>query len=275
MNIYTIIIYLIGSIILTLILNYLENKKDNNFLDYIIITNIYILILSYLFKNNSNNIFLVVLFQTIINFLYITYIKEMSIFTNNKYNLIKYLLNIVTTYLLNIHFINKVKTIFLDPEQTKLVIWILIIGYIYLNLKNNFKINEIKSTKKLFYQNTEYIVMQYAKFKTKYYKDIKLKNKDLIPLIYSIMIYENYNKPILSRKLEKYKIFNKSNKYGIMQVTSNKYIDDLSSIKIATKRLEEIAKNNKDIKGIITSYYKEYKKEIFNIYKEIINFDQK
>ena len=96
--------------------------------------------------------------------------------------------------------------------------------------------------------------MQYAKFKTKYYKDIKLKNKDLILLIYSIMIYENYNKSFLTRKLEKYKIFNKSNKYGIMQVTSNKYIDDLSSIKIATKKLEEIAKNNKDIKGIITSY---------------------
>lgn len=117
--------------------------------------------------------------------------------------------------------------------------------------------------------------MQYAKFKTKYYKEVKTKKKELIPLIYSIMIYENYQKPRLIRKLEKYKLFNKQSKYGIMQVNSNKYIDDSSSIKLAIKKLEQLSNDKNDIKEIVSSYYKSYKKEIIFIYKEIINFDKK
>ena len=215
MNIHTIILYIISSLVLGIILNILENKKEDNFLDYIIISNIYILLLASFFKNHSNNIFLIVLFQTIGNVLYITYIKELPFFNNNKYNILKYMLNIITTYLLNIFFINKVKTILIDPEQVKLVIWILIISYIYLKLKDNIKLNKLKENKKLFYQDEEYIVMQYAKFKTKYYKIIKTKNKELIPLIYSIMIYENYHTPKLIRELNKYKLFNKQRYYSL------------------------------------------------------------
>ena len=91
MNIYTIIIYLIASFILWLILNNVEKKKEDNFLDYIIITNIYILVVSSFFKSYSNNIFLIVIFQTIGNILYITYVKEISFVNNNWYNIIKYL----------------------------------------------------------------------------------------------------------------------------------------------------------------------------------------
>jgi len=275
MNIHTIIIYIISSIVLGIILNILENKKEDNFLDYIIISNIYILLLASFFKNHSNNIFLIVLFQTISNILYITYIKELPFFNNNKYNILKYIFNIISTYLLNIFFINKVNTVLINPEQAKLVIWILIIGYIYLNLKDNIKLNKIKENKKLFYQDQEYIVMQYAKFKSKYYKEIKTKNKELIPIIYSIMIYENYHKSKILRKLDKYKIFNKQNKYGIMQVVSNKYIDDITSIKIAIKSLEQIFKEKNNPKDIINEYYNKQNKEVFSIYKEIINFDKK
>lgn len=273
MNIYTIIIYIIGSLILGIFLSILENKKEENFLDYIIISNIYILIVSSLFKNHSNNIFLIVLFQTIGNILYLTYIKEIPVF--NLYNIIKYTLNIIISYLLNIFFINKVNNILPSAEEAKLVIWILIIGYLYLNLKDNIKITELKNKKETFYQNTEYIVMQYAKFKTKYHKEVKTKVKELIPLIYSIMIYENYHKPRMIRKLEKYKLFGKQNKYGIMQVSSNKYIDDITSIKTTIKKLEKLYQENTDIKSLITSYYQTDKNEIFLIYEEIVDFDKK
>ena len=91
MNIYTIIIYLIATLILWIILNILEKKKEDNFLDYIIISNIYILVLSSFFKSHSNNIFLIVIFQTITNILYTTYVKERTFINNNLYNIIKYL----------------------------------------------------------------------------------------------------------------------------------------------------------------------------------------
>ena len=84
MNILTITLYIIFSFILGLILNKLETKKEDNYLDYIIITNIYIFILSGILKTYNisiTNIFLIPLFQIVGYIIYITSIKEVSINT--------------------------------------------------------------------------------------------------------------------------------------------------------------------------------------------------
>ena len=276
MSIYTSITYILFSIILSIILNKLEKEKKDNFFDYIIISNIYILILSGLFRGISNNIFLVIFLQIIGNVLYVTYIKEISII-NNQYDILKYILCIISTYLLNILFINKVDSVFLNLEQVKFIIWVFIIGYLYFNLKDNFKVNKLNNNKKLYYQDTEYIVMQYAKFKSKYYNVVSSKYRDLNLLIYSIMIYENYNRPSLFRKFDKfrYKLFSKRGKFGIMQINSNKYIDDITSIKLTIKKLERCYVKNNDIYKTIASYYKVKKREVLSIYNELSNFDKK
>ena len=119
--------------------------------------------------------------------------------------------------------------------------------------------------------------MQYAKFKNKYYKDIKTTSKELLSLIYSIMIYENYQKPSVIRFLDKYKskFKQKESKYGIMQIQSKEYIDDITSIKLATKKLEKIYKTTTNIPKVIESYYNNENKEIVSIYNEIIEFNKK
>ena len=278
MNIYTIIIYLIATLILWIILNMIENKKEDNFLDYIIISNIYILVLSSLFKSHSSNIFLVVVFQTIGNIIYTTYVKERSFVNNNWYNIIKYLLNIVISYMFNVLFINELDTVFLSVEETKQVIWILIIGYIYINLKNNQLPKKIENKKELFYQDTEYIVMQYAKYKNKYFDLIKSKYNDINLLVYSIMIYENYHKPKLLRKLEaiRYKFFPQKGCFGIMQIEFKTSITDEESIELAIKKLEKIYTTNKkekiNINLLIKKYYKKDMKSIEEIYQTINKF---
>ena len=89
MGLKILIFYIIFILLLGMILKKSGNKKQDNFYDYIIISNIYIFILSGLLKLNNivyNNIFLISLFQIIINIIFKTSIKEISII-NNKYNL--------------------------------------------------------------------------------------------------------------------------------------------------------------------------------------------
>ena len=224
---------------------------EKDFFDYIIISNIYILVFSGIFSSIRDNIFLVVLFQVIGNILYVTYIKEISVVRNNFYNIVKYIFSVVTTYLLNILFINKVDSVFLDLEQVKFMIWIFIILYLYFSFKDNIKVREFEGNKKSYYQDTEYIVMQYAKFKN-----------------------ENYNRTKLMRKIDelKYRLFSKKGKFGIMQVYSEKVISDIESIKLVIKKLERIYGRNKDILKTLNLYYKCDRVEVKTIYKEICNF---
>ena len=60
-----------------------------------------------------------------------------------------------------------------------------------------------------------------------------------------------------------------------MQINSNKYIDDITSIKLTIKKLERSYVKNNDIYKLITSYYKVKKREVLSIYNELSNFDKK
>jgi len=278
MRIYTLVIYIILSLILGVILNRLEREKKNNFFDYIIISNIYVLVLAGVFVNHSSNMFLVVLFQVIGNIFYMVYIKERAFVVNNSYNMFKYFLNVITSYFLNILFINKVDSVFLSLDQVKLVIWLLVMWYLYILLKDQVDVKKINNNNKMeFYENKEYIVMQYAKYKNKYYNNVKSKYKELVPVIYSIMIYENYNRTRIMRRFDelKCKYFSLGGKFGIMQVSSNKYIDDIGSIKLVINKLERLYSKNNDVLKIITLYYKNKNQGVLSIYREICSFDNK
>lgn len=290
MSINTLIIYIISSIILNIILNKLEHKKKDNIIDYIIISNIYILILSGIFDfynltNNNDNIFIIILFQVLGKIFYLTLIRERTILKNNDYNLKKYLITLVTSYLINILLINQVDNIFPSMESIKLIIWIFILGYALLYIKKNIDITIPKDNNLSYYLDKEYIVMQYAKYKNKYHNLITSKYEVLSLLIYSIIIYENYNKPELIRKIDllKYKLFHEENKFGIMQIEKKHPITDEESIILSKKKLERIYTTNcKEktnelaiIKILIKKYYKQENTEIESIYKTIKNFTQK
>ena len=162
--------------------------------------------------------------------------------------------------------------------------------YIAYLIKKDTKMSPTKSKKQIAarenidkFQQREYIVMQYEKLKNGYSSFVKTRYKDLIPIIYAIMIYENKNRPELFRKLDYqwYKLNGKGRKFGIMQIYSKYYIDDENSIAIAIRRLERIyykIKNEKNIdKLVLNEYYKKENitKEVLFIVKEIKKFNQK
>ena len=153
----------------------------------------------------------------------------------------------------------------------------------YFMFKNDFKKYKFKSNN--FYKDREYVVMQYAKFKNKYFRAVRTRYRELMPVIYSIMIYENYNRGEVIRKLDnlKYKINKNSAKFGIMQVYSNYPISDCKSIGIAIRKLEKLYVNDgsreinyKSVLRLLNKYYKSSvdSKKIGNIYKIIVSFDK-
>ena len=291
MGFHTLFIYFIASIILFILLNYVNNKKEE-IIHYTIITCIYILLLSGIctslhLTQNNDAIFIVFLFELLIRICYNNMVEENNFFQEPK-NIKKYLITFIATFCMNTFFISKVNNVFLTEEQLKIIIWLLIITYLINNTKkdiskpNNKKILYRKKYDKNILKK-QYIVTQYAKLKIKYSYYIKTRYKELIPLIYAIMIYENKNKPELFRKLDYYlyKLDGKGRKFGIMGIYSKYYIDDENSIAIAIRRIEKIyyqMKNKKDKERIILNNY--YKKnnivnEILEITKEIKKFNQK
>jgi hypothetical protein len=282
MSITTIFLYLICSIILFIIfeiLNYKKVSKINN----IIITLIYLIIISGIYPNICDNIFMIPILELLLRAVVNTYILERNFFKEHTKEIKIYLISIICSYIMNILFINKVNNVIPNAEQLKIIIWLLIASYLSKLIKNNlestFKIDN--SNKEIF--TNEYTVIEYAKLKNKYSNDINTKIKSLIPIIYSIMIYENYYKSSFIRKIDElyFKLNNKDTKFGIMQVKSNTIIDDITSIKLTIKELEKIINNkktkNEDIKTIIKEYINNDKKsaEIINIYNKIIEFDKK
>ncbi|MFN3454473.1 MAG: hypothetical protein ACK41T_05880 [Pseudobdellovibrio sp.] len=87
-----------------------------------------------------------------------------------------------------------------------------------------------------------YIEATYKKFVKKYNK--VLSEYDLSPeiklLVYSIMIVENFNRPLGVRIIERvFSIFKKEGTYGIMQVKSIKSLSDVESIYLSVDKITE------------------------------------
>ena len=283
MSITTIFIYLIYSLILFFIIEYI-NKKNINKTNHIIITLIYIILISALTPNIKENIFLIPILELVIRILINTYIFEKNFFKQNKEEIKIYIISIITSYLLNRIFINNTNNIIPSIEEIKIIIWLLITIYILKLIKKDLDVTLKTNEKKEEQFTKEYVVVEYAKFKSKYSDNIKPKTKTLIPIIYSIMIYENYYKSNFIRKIDEllFIITKKPNKFGIMQINSDKVIDDIESINMVIKELEAINNNYKkqkitDTKLIVKDYIQNNKKysDIINIYNNIIEFNKK
>ena len=122
--------------------------------------------------------------------------------------------------------------------------------------------------------------------KNEYYQIIKSKNKNLTPLIYSIILYENIKRPFILRKIDiiLYRLDGIPRKFGIMQIKNKTVLSDVDSIKRGIKRIEIINKqlspNLKNIQKNIKilekyHYQKEEVKDIINIYQKINLFESK
>lgn len=143
-----------------------------------------------------------------------------------------------------------------------------------------------------------YIFKHYKKFKAKYEKYIEcgcmMQGFNYDALFFSIMIFENYNRPILLRGLE-YIIFcvryiigkKRTMSLGIMQVKCNHLISSIGSVKLANVKIRNdastilAAKTFKCEEQLVKSIALEYNRStlyadsILDIYNSILCYDSK
>ena len=254
----------------------------------IIFSLIYLLIVSGIFsyvglEKFNNNIFVIIVIEFMFNLIYISYFLEKDYFTSENKYLKNSLILIGIAFLVNVYFINKVDTVFLNSSELKIIVWLGIAFYIYKCIVNKDRdYEEILDKKKSI--SKEEIVVSYAKLKLKYDKNIEIKNKNLRLILYSCMILGNYNRPKLLRKVDniKFRLNPEKTKLGITQIESKKSITDYEAIDITAKLIENTYKKLEKDKVKKSTIYNEVikkiaKKDVDNImiiYKELEKFNE-
>lgn len=242
---------------------------------------IYIIIVSGIFykiglKEYVNNIFLVTLIYFILRFIDIIVIRGRGrlYYWNSEIKcfLLSFLLSICIYY----SFIIKTDKIFIPLEQLRDGIWIAIFTFMFSlcwkYMQKKFVVN-YKKDKDL---KISYILNQYTKFKEKYQKMIvendKQNGKIVNNLVYSIMIYENFNRPKIIRILENIKFLCcKHATLGIMQIETKYFINDKESVILGSKKIRNDYLKYKNIEDVIRSYNggKDYLAQVLYIYNII------
>lgn len=272
--------YLVFGLVLFFIINYLK-MKDKSIKNFLPIILIYIIIISGVINNKdvSSNIFLVVVVEFFLRLI-------SNLLTSDNDDNLKFIYDyafyIIISLIVNNVFINQVDSVFLAGDALKIVIWILIILYLYQNLKiiDNPVIIEEKPIDNSKYR--EYIVTNYAKFKNLYNNEIDTDNSLLKNLLYAIMIYEDKRRNKYLRAIDNFFVgkINKLYKVGIMQVPSKIYLTDVESIKIVENKLTKIynkyliADESTMVNKILKDYYKDelIVNNVTYIYNVINNF---
>ena len=132
--------------------------------------------------------------------------------------------------------IEQVEKILPDPRSLLDQLWILIIVFLY-SIFNKVQLGRKGTIKR----KNNYITSRYRLFHRKYDYLINgfFHNGFYEALTYSIMIYEDFNRPRVVRWIEyiRFWITKKPHSLGIMQVQTNKYINDETSIRLAVRKI--------------------------------------
>lgn len=144
------------------------------------------------------------------------------------------------------------------PSASSMVdeMWLIIILFLY-SVVNKLGGPRENTRKRI----GNYITKQYCRFRIEY--DYLLENVGSFQkaLLYSIMIYEDFNRPRIARIIEKI-LFCKSTKkhtYGIMQVQSDHFLTTEESIALAKERIKTdlaFVLKEKKMKSLPKSEYK-------------------
>lgn len=270
------ILYIFCGVLFYFAIEFIGNKITLGKVDKIIFLNVFNIIVSGLLFRYSirytDNIFLVFVFVMLTDIIYNTYIVDRDFFDNDSGGIYYYIGLVITGFIINQEFINKVNNVFLSGNEFRLVLWLLIIIYFY-NLFKNEKIFHRKDSNEKKVMSVNNILNNYAKFKYTYYDDCDHDNKVISNILYAIMIYEDNNKNKVRRNIDNFmfKINGKKNKLGIMQVESKKFISDSESIDIAYKKVLKIynSTKTKDINKLFDKYYGYNNEDVKYIYEII------
>lgn len=217
-----------------------EEAPALNFLIRVLTPIVYLIIISstlYYFRLDKFvwNIYLV-------NIYYILFRLIFNLATNrglllNWYRQTLYWLAIIIISYFTYEKLLKVKANILpDFSTVSNELWIIIMIFIF-QVTNNLRFSQEATQNR----KDKYLKSRYQFFKKNYGQLIKdlTKNEILESIVYSIMIYEDFNRPKIARLIEnlKFRLTKKPHTLGVMQVRSDKLISDLESVKLGTQKI--------------------------------------
>lgn len=283
MNIFTWIFYLVFGFLLFIFNGYLNKKYKFTRIQNLVFSLLVLLILAGIvgrlgFNKFNENIFLVLVFKFIIELFYNVYFLEGDYFNKEDKNVKWAIIEIFLMFYLNQELIIKVNDIFLVGEDLKVIVWMFMILYVY-NFYKSSLVNRSVSSVKEKNISVENIMVSFARSRIMYGEDVVLKNDKNKLIVYTIMIFNNYERPSILRRVDNiiFKINGLPRKLGIMQVLSKKFITDSESIEIVCKKIDKISEKNKstkkdNYKDILTSYDKKNSDKLIYIYEELKKF---
>lgn len=217
-----------------------EEAPALNFLIRVLTPIVYIIIVStilYYFRLDKYvlNIYLV-------NIYYIIFRLIFNLATNrglllNWYRQFLYWMTIVVISFFTYEKIIKVKANIL-PDFTTVAneLWIIILIFIF-QVANNLRFSQETTQKR----KDNYLKNRYLYFKKFYGQLIKdlTQNEILESIVYAVIIYEDFNRPKIARQIEnlRFRLTKKPHTLGVMQVKSDKLINDLESVKLGTEKI--------------------------------------
>jgi hypothetical protein len=133
-------------------------------------------------------------------------------------------------------------------------LWLLIIVFIYL-LFNTLRTSQAATQRR----KNAYLSHRYQLYNKRYGQTVStaIDNPTLEALVYSVMIYEAFNRPRAFRLLESVAFFvGRSKTLGIMQITTKRYISDSESVVLACNKITSDARSaNEDLEKKDYSVY--------------------
>ena len=269
MNFFIVIYEILLALLLFIMMEVIKNKTKEDSLIYLF-PNIYLILVASVFTSLKN-------YTLIILILYLLFDIINTYVLSQKESLIEdsiYFKNILITFIIGLIIYNfyllPVDNAFFNINEFKNFIWVLVILYLYQLFKNS-NIKDKKIIKNNYDKHfKEYVILNYAKFKNRYSYLIKVKNKDIENVLYSMLIYESLVNSGLSKCLKRIRNrINQVNIYGIMNVNSNHFITDEESIVIVkdklVKKYHHLKKDCNTLELIKVNY--QDKESIFEIKK--------
>jgi len=276
------IFYIIMGIIFFIFLLFLQNKYQISKLEKFAFSHLLFYVLAGICCRfhipYMDNLFLVFVFLLIMDIIYTSYYVERDFFNKTENQIFYYSLLILSGFVVNQEFFNRVQEVFLTGDDYRILLWGLMLFFLYSFFRNkNVFISKEERTTSFLSQET--ILVRYAKLKYKYHDDCMFDDKELVNLLYAIMIFQDHRRGKVLRDYDTFlfRLNGAKRKLGIMQVESSRFISDHESIALTYKKLEKFyhkeEKTNKKkkkvtIEEVIQNYDREnaqYIQYIFDI----------
>ena len=223
-----------------------QNKSmSTNILMNILIPNVcFIFIYMTLFNLNIkcrySDLIFYVIFYYVYRVLLICLILKRKELLNVWYELFNGTVGILIAYFLAYYFLIKPEDVFIDVKELVNEFWLLVILIVYRFIV--LLMDKIFCQRNVVSQNMldKYIKNKFNYFYNKYKTVIHITNEDKNAwiILFSLMIFENYNRGGIKRKIERLKILGgRSATVGIMQIKTNENLSDEDSIILAYDKL--------------------------------------